>query len=174
MIKVTINGNEAKRYEKNVRLSDVISELYPQNSVLDEIKINKKPLPISEIDNCVLAGNETVDLSFITVSQSILRISNNAMQFLDWIENQNIENDIFSVLPQIVNGFEVFESALSSIKQIGRNFESKEDEEQKRRIFMEINSFVALENKDETVKRIKKVCEIYRKIFSKILETEGV
>ncbi|HEU25114.1 MAG: hypothetical protein C0176_08325 [Mesoaciditoga sp.] len=174
MIKVTINGNEVKSYEKSVRLSDIISELYPQNSVLDDIKINKKSFPISEIDKCTLAGNETVDLSFITVSQSILKISESAMQFLDWIDAQNIEDDIFSVLPQIVSGFEVFESALNSIKQLGRNFESKEDEEEKSRIFMEINSFVALENKDETIKRIKKVCEIYRKIFSKILETEGI
>ncbi len=174
MIRVTINGNEVKKYEKSVKLSDIISELYPQNSVLDEIKINKKLLPISEIDKCVLSGSETVDLSFITVSESILRISESAMQFLDWVDQQNIENDIFSVLPQIVNGFEVFESALNSIKQMGRDFESKEDEEEKSKLFMEINSFVALENKDETVKRIKNVCEIYRKIFSKILETEGV
>lgn len=174
MIKIVVNGNEIEKYDKNIKLSDVILEVYPQNSVLDEIKINKKSFPISEIEKCILKGNEVVDLSFITVSQSILRISESAMQFLDWIDNQNLENDVFSVLPQIVNGFEIFESAINSIKRIGRDLESKAEEEEKSKIFIEINSFVALENKAETARRIKIVCEIYKKIFSKVLETEGI
>lgn len=174
MITVKINGNEIKKYEDRKKLIEIVSELYLKDSVLDSVKIDKKDIQISELDRIDIWGDQTVELFFITISQSIFRISESAMEFLDWIDVQNIENDIFSILPRIVNGFEMLENAINSIKQIRPHFETREEEELKSNIFMEINSFVALENKDETVKRIKKVCVIYRKIFSQVLETEGI
>lgn len=174
MIKVKINGNEIKRYDKTKKLIEIVSELYPKDNVLDSVKVDKKNIQISELDKIDIKGDQTVELFFITISQSILRISESAMEFLDWIDAQDVENDVFHILPRIVNGFEMLENAISSINQIRPYFETKEEKEEKSNIFMEINSFVALENKDETVKRIKKVCGIYRKIFSQVLETEGI
>jgi ribosomal protein L7/L12 len=85
-----------------------------------------------------------------------------------------LDEEIFSILPRIVSGFETLESAILSIRQFRKDVELKEEEEDKNTRFIEINSFIVLTNKIEVVKRIKEICGIYRKIFLRILETEGV
>jgi hypothetical protein len=174
MITVKVNGTEVQKYKEKKKLAEVISELYPKDSVLNSVRLNHKSLQIADIQNVDLAENQLVELTFISVSKSILQIADSAIQFLDWVEAQNLDEEIFSILPRIVSGFETLESAILSIRQFRKDVELKEEEEDKNTRFIEINSFIVLTNKIEVVKRIKEICGIYRKIFLRILETEGV
>ncbi len=172
MITVKVNGKEVQKYEGKKVLAEIVAEMYPKDSVLDSIKVDSKNVPISRIEDFDLLGNRTVELDFISIAQSILRISDSALKFLEWIDLQNLDKEVFSLLPRIVSGFEALESAIISIRQFRKDVEKKEEEDEKSTYFIEINSFIALENKDEVIKRVKNICGIYRKIFLRVLETE--
>ncbi len=171
MIEVKVNGMEFRKYAGKVQLSDIVGETYDDGEVLESVKINGEEIPISQISEIYVLDGQSIDIKFITLDQSIFRIAESAINFLDWLDAQNMEGDhVFSVLSKAASGFEVMENAVFSIHSSGRRIKTDEESKKIVETFEEVNSFTALGKNDEVKKRIKELCDIYRRIFSRVFE----
>ncbi len=171
MIDVKVNGVRSRKYAGKVQLTDIVGEAYDDGEVLESVKINGKEVQIPQISEIYVLDGQNVEIEFITLDKSIFKIAKSAIEFLDWLNIQNMEGDrVFSVLSKASSGFEIMENAIFSIHSSGRK--AKTDEESKKivEMFEEINSFTALGKSDEVRKRIEDLCDIYRKIFSRVSE----
>ena len=171
MIEVKVNGMESREYAGKVQLTDIVGEIYSDGKVLESVKINGEEVPIPRISEIYVSDGQRVDIKFITLEQSIFQIAKSAIEFLNWLDVQDMEGDrVFSVLPRAASGFEVMENAIFSIHSSGKKIKTDEESKKIVEMFEEVNSFVALGKNDEVKKRIKDLCDIYRRIFSRVFE----
>ncbi len=171
MIEVMVNGNESRKYAGKVRLEEIVGDLYPEGKVLESVTINGREIPLSDLSNVFVEDGENVNIKFISLNEGITNIAKSALEFIEWVESQDMDDEhIFKDLSKISSGFEIMENAIFSIQSTGRKIESEEDSKNRDKIFEEINSFTALENKEKVREKIKEAAEVYKRIFSRILE----
>jgi hypothetical protein len=171
MIEVVVNGKESRKYAGKVKLEEIVGDLYPEGKILESITINGKEIPLSNLEGTVVKDGENVSIQFISLDEGITNIAKSALEFIEWVNSQNMDDDhVFGNLSKLSSGFEIMENAIFSIESTGRKIESEEESKEILKAFEEINSFTALENKEEVREKIKKVTEIYKRIFSRILE----
>ncbi len=171
MIEVVVNGKESRKYAGKVRLEEIIGELYPEGEILESVSVNGREIPLSDLESAIVKDGENVSIRFISLDEGIKNIAKSALEFIEWINSQNLDDDhIFETLSKISSGFEVMENAIFSIQSAGKKIESEEESRSILEMFEEINSFTALENKEEIRKRINKITRAYKDIFSRILE----
>lgn len=171
MIEVKVNGMESRKYAGKVQLIDIVGEAYSDGKVLESVKINGEKIPIPRISEIYVSDGQSVDINFITLDQSIFQIAKSAIEFLDWLNAQDMEGDrVFNVLSKAASGFEIMENAIFSIHSSGRKIETDEESKKIVEMFEEVNSFTALGKNDEVKKRIKDLCDIYRRIFLRVFE----
>ncbi len=171
MIKVRINGIESRSYAGKLLLSEIVGDLYPKGNVLEYVRVNGENVPISNLSETYVRDDQIVDLGFMTVEQSITKIIMSALEFLNWLDLQNMnEEHIFATLSKIASGFEVIENAIFSIQSTGTKIETDDERQEIIAKFEEINSFTTLGKKEEVRERIQELSKIYRKIFSRALE----
>ncbi len=170
MIEVIVNG-EKRAFAGKVKLNEIVEEVYPHGKVLEVVEINGREVPITQMTEISVKDGEKVVLKFIPIKESVSNIAKSALDFLDWIGDQKIDGEnIFSTLSKITSGFEIMENALFSISSTGIKVETKEENEQKIKLFEEINSLTALEKRTEVGEKIKEVTQLYKKIFTRLLE----
>ncbi len=171
MIDVKVNGIESRKYAGKVQLIDVVGETYSEGRVLESVKINGEEVPISRISEMYVSDGQNVDIKFITLDQSIFQIAKSAIEFLNWMDVQDMKGEkVFRTLSKAASGFEVMENAIFSIHSSGKKIKTDEESKKIVKMFEEINSFTALGENDEARKRVKDLCGIYRKIFSRVSE----
>ncbi len=171
MIKVKVNGVESRNYAGRVSLGEIVSDLYPKDNVLEYVKVDGQNVPISNFPKIYVSDNQVVDLGFMSLEQSITKIAQSAVEFLDWLDSQDMDKDhIFTTLSKIASGLEVIENAIFSIQSVGRKIETEQENRDVVTKLEEINSFTTLGKKEEVRKRIQELSGIYRKIFLRVLE----
>ncbi len=171
MIEVLINGNEARRYAGKVKLNEIIGDLYPAGKILESVTVNGKEIPLSEVSEVFVKDGEVVKINFISLDEGITNIAKSALEFIEWVKHQNMDDDhIFRNLSKISSGFEVMENAIFSIQSVRKKIENDDETKKLIKIFEEINTFTALENKEKVREKIEEATETYAKIFSRILE----
>lgn len=172
MINVRVNGEETRKYSGNVRLEEIVQEIYPKDSVLESIRIGLREVNISEIQSVNVFDGQDVNFKFVSINQGIKNVAGSAVQFLDWLDAQGLDADkTFVNLESIANGFDMLESAVSSMETLGKN-KIKTDEEKSfiLKRLTEINSYFVLEKKEEVMKRVREISETYRKVFTRVIE----
>ena len=171
MIEVVVNGKESRKYAGKVKLEEIVGDLYPEGKILESITINGREIPLSKLERTVVRDGENVNIQFISLDEGIANIAKSALEFIEWADSQNMDDDhVFGNLSKLSSGFEIMENAIFSIESTGRKVKSEEESKEILKNFEEINSFTALEKKEEVREKVKKVAEIYRRIFSRILE----
>lgn len=171
MIKVKINGIESRNYAGKVSLGEIVGDVYPKDTVLEYVKIDGENVLSQDLSKVYVSDSQIVDLGFMSLEQSITKIAQSAVDFLDWLDSQNMDDDhIFTTLSKIASGLEVMENAIFSIQSVGKKIETEQENRAVITKFEEINSFTALGKKEEVRNRIQEVSKIYRKIFSRVLE----
>lgn len=171
MIKVKVNGVESRNYAGKVSLGEIVSDLYPKDYVLEYVRVDGKNVPTSDLSKIYVSGDQIVDLGFMSLEQSVTKIAQSAVEFLDWLDSQDMDEDhIFTTLSKIASGLEVIENAIFSIQSVGRKIETDQESRDVIAKLEEINSFTTLGKKEEVRKRIQELSKIYRKIFLRVLE----
>ncbi len=171
MINVKVNGEEARKYSGNVKLQEIVNDLYPKDSVLESIRIGLREVNLSEIQTIDVFDGQDVNLSFVSIYKGIENVSKSAIQFLDWLDSQELDAEkTYANLESIANGFDMLESAIRSVETLTHQIKTDEEKSLILKKLTEINSYFVLEKKEEVMKRVQEIAGVYRKIFARVIE----
>ncbi|OOC42641.1 hypothetical protein [Thermosipho sp. 1074] len=194
MIKLVVNGKvekfESSKYANFGELLDKVS-MNLKGMVLSEVKINKKLVPISRIDelrNAILDNELEIEMNFVPLQEFFITTLSDVIEYIDNITNllgkvsDNIllgDNEGFSNIVDLAEGISSMENLrVNSMKMTGfspSDFQLKVDGNEVADI---LRNFVeALESKDllelsDLLKeKIPIVLDYYKSYFQNILKT---
>ncbi|MBT1248159.1 MULTISPECIES: hypothetical protein [unclassified Thermosipho (in: thermotogales)] len=194
MIKLVVNGKvekfESSKYANFGELLDKVS-MNLKGMVLSEVKINKKSVPISRIDelrNAILDDELEIEMNFVPLQEFFITTLSDVIEYIDNITNllgkvsDNIllgDNEGFSNIVDLAEGISSMENLrVNSMKMTGfspSDFQLKVDGNEVADI---LRNFVeALESKDllelsDLLKeKIPIVLDYYKSYFQNILKT---
>ncbi|ANQ54016.1 hypothetical protein XJ44_06210 [Thermosipho affectus] len=194
MIKLVVNGKvekfESSKYANFGELLDKVS-MNLKGMVLSEVKINKKLVPISRIDelrNAILDDELEIEMNFVPLQEFFITTLSDVIEYIDNITNllgkvsDNIllgDNEGFSNIVDLAEGISSMENLrVNSMKMTGfspSDFQLKVDGNEVADI---LRNFVeALESKDllelsDLLKeKIPVVLDYYKSYFQNILKT---